>query len=50
MTSGTDHLHNKVMRMHNLGERGMTAENDLASWYKMVVPARQAGLRMHMWP
>ena len=44
------HLHNRVMRMHKQGEEGMTEENDLASWYAMVGPARHAGLRMHLWP
>jgi hypothetical protein len=43
------HVCNYAMRLHGLGGC-MTKRTDLASWYKMVTPARKKGFRMHFWP
>lgn len=42
------HVNNPLMAMHGLNKQGSPL--DLKSWYDMVMPAREKGLRMHFWP
>lgn len=42
------HVHNDAMKWH--GFAGNSPENNLKTWYDMVIPARRKGLHMHYWP
>jgi hypothetical protein len=43
---------NDVMAYHGLGIPKHEYDHNrlLAGWYKMAIPARHKGFRMHFWP
>jgi hypothetical protein len=41
-----DHFHNKAMRLHGWE----SYETSLADYYKIIIPQRHKGFRMHYWP